>query len=167
MPASKRLLSAASLAVLAAALAGCAAQPTTTGTTYPVSGTTTTYPAATAPAAYTEFGRISNIELVQTTQNNPNRSAAGTVIGGVVGGLLGNTIGGGSGRAAATVLGAVGGAVVGNNIANNTDNTTVTSVYRVSVQLENGGMRTYEVGSTGDLRVGDRVRIENNVLYRS
>jgi hypothetical protein len=37
----------------------------------------------------------------------------------------------------------------------------------VSVQTDTGVMRTYEVGALGDLRVGDRVRIENNVLYRS
>jgi outer membrane lipoprotein SlyB len=166
MSVSKRFAATASAAALAAVLAGCSTYPQTTTTTYPVSTTT---PVVTAPApGYTEFGRISNIELVQTTTNNPNRSAAGTIIGGVAGGLLGNTIGSGGGRAAATVLGAVGGAVVGNNIANKTDNTgTTSSVYRVSVQLENGGMRTYEVGSPGDLRVGDRVRIENNILYRS
>ena len=74
---------------------------------------------------------------------------------------------GGSGRAAATVLGAVGGAVIGNRIAKNNDGTTYTGpAYRVTVQVDNGAWRTYEVSGTGDLRVGDRVRVENGVIYR-
>jgi outer membrane lipoprotein SlyB len=28
-------------------------------------------------------------------------------------------------------------------------------------------IRTYEVPATGDLRVGDRVRIDNGVIYRA
>ena len=38
---------------------------------------------------------------------------------------------------------------------------------RVTVQTENGQWRSYDVAATGELRVGDRVRIENNVLFRS
>ena len=68
------------------------------------------------------------------------------------------------------MLGAVGGAVAGNQIAKNRDgsyNSASGAVYRVSVQTDNGQWRSYDVSATGDLRVGDRVRIENNVLYRS
>jgi hypothetical protein len=37
----------------------------------------------------------------------------------------------------------------------------------VTVQTDQGQWRTYEVSATGDLRVGDRVRIDNGVIYRS
>jgi outer membrane lipoprotein SlyB len=40
-------------------------------------------------------------------------------------------------------------------------------VYRVSVQTDSGQLRTYDVSATGDLRPGDRVRIENGVIYLS
>ena len=65
-------------------------------------------------------------------------------------------------------LGAIGGAVVGNRIAKNRDGTPYTGpAYRVTVQTDQGQWRTYEVGATGDLRVGDRVRVDNGVIYRS
>jgi hypothetical protein len=38
--------------------------------------------------------------------------------------------------------------------------------FRIMVQLENGINRAYEVPTPGDLRVGDRVRIENNQIFR-
>ncbi|MDP3309706.1 MAG: hypothetical protein Q8S56_01950, partial [Polaromonas sp.] len=64
--------------------------------------------------------------------------------------------------------GAVGGAVAGNAIEANRNaaNAPVNQTYRVSVQMDNGTMRAYEVPSYGDLRIGDRVRIQNNQLFR-
>jgi outer membrane lipoprotein SlyB len=186
-----RIASIASITAAAAMLTACATADPYGPNNYPVSGsypvTTTTYPVATYPAgAYpagtypagtvstanvVEWGRVSNIELVQApSTGNSGNSTAGTLIGGAVGAVLGNQIGSGGGRAAATVLGAVGGAVVGNQIAKNRDgsyNSPTGAVYRVTVQTENGQWRSYDVSATGDLRVGDRVRIENNVLFRS
>lgn len=175
--------SIATVTVLAATLAGCATMDPYGPNNYPMSSTTTTYPGsypapypAPYPAAYpsqgvtsnmVEWGRVSNIELIHANTAPRGNSTAGTLIGGAVGAVLGNQIGSGSGRAAATVLGAVGGAVVGNQIAQNRDGTYNSNVYRISVQTDNGQWRSYDVAATGDLRVGDRVRIENNVLYRS
>jgi hypothetical protein len=34
------------------------------------------------------------------------------------------------------------------------------------MQTDTGLIRTYEVPATGDLRVGDRVRVDNGVIYR-
>jgi outer membrane lipoprotein SlyB len=96
----------------------------------------------------------------------PTRSVAGGVIGAIVGGLLGNQIGGGSGRGAATVLGATAGAVVGSQAGRAMPSyNTAYPVYRITVQTDQGIMRTYDVNATADLRVGDRVRIENGVIY--
>jgi outer membrane lipoprotein SlyB len=35
------------------------------------------------------------------------------------------------------------------------------------MQSDQGGIRTFEVPATGDLRVGDRVRVDNGVIYRA
>jgi outer membrane lipoprotein SlyB len=56
---------------------------------------------------------------------------------------------------------------VGNRIANANSYPAGSPVYRVSVQTDNGYLRTYDVSATGDLRPGDRVRIENGVIYLS
>lgn len=180
-----RIASIASVTALAALLGACGTVDPYGQNNYPMSNTTYpagtyqtgTYPAGTYPAAtsnFVEFGRVSNIELVQASNSGSfgpsGNSTAGTLIGGAVGALLGNQIGSGGGRAAATVLGAVGGAVVGNQIAKNRDgsyNSPTGAVYRISVQTDQGLWRSYDVAGTGELRVGDRVRIENNVLYRS
>ena len=162
----RTLVSIASVTVLAATLAACGTVDPYGPNNYPVSSTTTTtttypstYPNAVVTNNVVEWGRVSN--------SAPRDHTVGTIIGGVVGAALGNTIGSGGGRAAATVLGAVGGAVVGNKIAQNRDGSYNSNVFRISVQTDNGDWRSYDVAATGDLRVGDRVRIENNVLYRS
>jgi outer membrane lipoprotein SlyB len=174
MRSSTRLLSAASAVTLSAVLAACGTPDPYGANNYPVSQPApgATYPYGTSPsqqpAAYVEYGRITNVSLV-SAGTRPNNGTAGTLIGGAVGGLVGNQIGHGGGRAAATVLGAVGGAVLGNQIARNNSGTynTAGPVYRVTVQTDSGQMRTYDVSATGDLRPGDRVRIENGIIYLS
>jgi hypothetical protein len=39
-------------------------------------------------------------------------------------------------------------------------------VYRVTVDTDQGAVRYYDVPATGDLHIGDRVRIENGMIYR-
>lgn len=176
----RTIASIASVTVLAAMLAACGTVDPYGPNNYPVSSTTTTtypatypstypstYPNASVTSNYIEFGRVSNIELIAANTAPRGNSTAGTLIGGAVGAILGNQVGGGGGRTAATVLGAVGGAVVGNKIAQNRDGSYDSNVYRISVQTDNGQWRSYDVSATGDLRVGDRVRIENNVLHRA
>lgn len=171
-----RLASIASVTALAAMLAACGTVDPYGPNNYPVGSTTypaTTYPTTTYPVVTSnviEFGRVSSIELIQAPQGSSSNTTAGTLIGGAVGAVLGHQIGKGGGRDAATVLGAVGGAVVGHQIAKNRDgsyNSPTGAVYRISVQTDNGQWRSYDVATPGDLRVGDRVRIDNNVLYRN
>ena len=165
----RTLASIATVTVLAATLSACGTVDPYGPNNYPVSSTSTTYstyPNAVVTSNVMEYGRVANIEMI-AANTRPKDHTVGTIVGGVVGAALGSTIGGGSGRAAATILGAVGGAVVGNKIAQNRDGTYDSNVYRISVQTDNGGWVSYDVASTGDLRVGDRVRIENNVLYRA
>src|SRR3989344_2665894 len=114
--------------------------------------------------AGTEYGRVSNIEVLQG-RSQGQTSGAGAVIGAVVGGVLGNQIGKGSGRAAATGVGIVGGAVAGNAIEGRNNSQEVQG-YSLSVQLDHGGYRVYDVSSPGDLRIGDRVRLYNGQISR-
>jgi outer membrane lipoprotein SlyB len=105
------------------------------------------------------------VDAIETSQGSSGSSdiGAGTVIGGVVGGLLGSQVGGGHGKDAATVAGVVGGAVVGHEIEKNRQQQ---STYRVRVRLNNGGYEDVTQQDIADLRVGDRVRIENNRVSR-
>ena len=156
-----RSLSWACTAGLTLAMAGCAGSPTTSAGRYPATV------GASAPMSL-EFGRITGIEYVPAgaaAVGQPN--LIGAVVGGAVGAVLGHQIGGGSGRDAATVLGGVAGAVVGSQMGREPAITATTSpTYRVSVRVDPGVIRTYEVPATGELQVGDQVRIENNVIYR-
>ena len=168
-------------------LAACGSAPTTTssipstpyptastypGTTYPSSST---YPSASvsqsAPAAAVEYGRVLDIQTVAGAAADPNaarnRAIAGGIIGAVVGSVVGKNVNNGGNRSAATVLGAGAGAAIGNRSGQNAAAASATSAYRVTVQTDQGVQRTYEVGTLGDLRVGDRVRVENGVIYRS
>lgn len=162
-----RLSAIAAGSLAAAMLAACSSY----GPTQPAYGsypaTTTAYPSATYPVAGTEYGRIVNIEYMPAGTSAPgNNSILGAVVGGVAGAVLGNQIGSGSGRTAATVLGGVAGAAVGNQIARNQQGVTTAPGYRITMQSDQGVIRTYEVPATGDLRVGDRVRVDNGVIYR-
>ena len=125
-----------------------------------------TAPAATNyPSATIQYARVTNVELV-STQKPSSGIGAGAVVGGLVGGILGRQIGGGTGQDIATVAGVVGGAVAGNAIQNNQVPATANQVYRVTVQQDNGVSRAFDYVEQPTVRVGDRVRVENNQLYR-
>ncbi len=186
---NKRFASVAGMTAAAALLAACGSNPTQPmASSYPstpvypsVSSAPSTYPSSSgtvqsAPVAATENGRVTDIQQVQmgaTSATNPSarNAVVGGIIGAVVGNLAGKHINSGDNRTAATVLGAAGGAAVGNRVGQNQANTAAAGAagpaYRVTVQTDQGAWRTYEVGALGDLRVGDRVRVENGVIYRS
>lgn len=123
------------------------------------------YPAQNQQGNYVEYGRVNNIEVFQTQQQPAQGSGLGAILGGVAGAVVGHQFGGGSGRDVATVAGALGGAVAGNSIEKNR-NPGVSQAYRVTVQMDNGGARAYDMPSTGELRIGDRVRVQNGQLFR-
>lgn len=109
------------------------------------------------------YGVVDAIEIIRGS-NGGSGIGAGAVIGGVVGGVLGHQVGSGSGKDVATVAGVVGGAVVGHQIEKR--NQQQQDAYSIRVRLENGGYQTVTQQSIGDLRVGDRVRIENDRISR-
>lgn len=161
----RSIASCAAAAAVVVSLTACGApQQPYASQPYPVQSTQQVYPAA--QNNYVEYGRVSQIEVMRV-EEKPKTSGAGAIIGGVAGAVIGHQIGGGFGRDAATVVGAVGGAVVGNSVEKNRKPGDTHDVYRVSVQLERGEYRSFEVSGGIDLRVGDRVRIENGQLFRS
>lgn len=113
-----------------------------------------------APTGSVFTGRVESIEPIQSTQGSSG--ILGTVIGGAAGGLLGHQIGGGRGQTAATIVGAVGGAVAGNQIEKRAGSNTSTA-YRVNVRLDDGRVATVTQSNLGNLRVGDRARVANDM----
>jgi len=116
------------------------------------------------PVSQTSSAQYGVVDSIQTAQAAGGTSGLGAVAGGVVGGVLGNQVGGGSGRTAATAAGIVGGALAGNEIERRRDNTR--QLYQIGIRLQDGGYQTVTQDTITDLRVGDRVRIENGHAYR-
>jgi len=120
-------------------------------------------PVTQSPTVYqsTQYGQVRSINVVDRPGN---ASGAGAVIGAVVGGVLGHQVGGGTGNTAATVGGAVAGGVVGHEIEKR--RASGTEVYRVEVQFDDGHTATYDFKDLNGLQIGDRVRWQDNQLYR-
>jgi outer membrane lipoprotein SlyB len=135
-------------------LSACGANPT-----LPASMPVSTYP-ATYPATL-EYGRITGIEYFPGGAATSGINVPGAIVGGVAGAVVGDALSGG--RSAATVLGGAAGAAIGSQVGK----THTSPVFRVTIQSDTGGLRTYDVPTTGDLRIGDRVRIESGVIYRA
>jgi len=98
------------------------------------------------------------IESIRVAEVKGQGSGVGAVAGGVAGGLIGNQIGHGSGRTLATIAGAAGGAYAGNAIEKNVKKHTV---YRVTLRMEDGSLRTLSQREAPAYAVGDRVRVSN------
>jgi outer membrane lipoprotein SlyB len=111
-----------------------------------------------------EFGRVHHIEALSGYRGN---SGGGALLGGIIGGMVGRQFGNSStGRAQGTFAGAVGGVLIGNEIERQNRGGGRDGLL-VVIALEQGGTREFAVPSVGDLRVGDRVRIEGgNRLLR-
>ena len=127
---------------------------------------TDTRPVSSSPSySSVAYGVIDVIEITRGSSDGIGGSGigAGAVIGGVVGGVLGHQVGGGTGKDIATVAGVVGGAMAGHQIEKSTK---PQDAYRIRVRLDNGGVQTVTQQSINDLRVGDRVRIENDRVSR-
>jgi outer membrane lipoprotein SlyB len=108
-----------------------------------------------------DCGTIVAIEIYRASDNQPIN--VGAVLGGIAGGVIGHQIGSGRGNTAATIAGAIGGAVVGNEIEKKH---VQGSRYRITVRLESGSSLIVEDTRDVNLRVGDRVRVENDRLHR-
>ena len=107
------------------------------------------------------------VETVNVIHVQGNAGYIGTVGGALVGGLLGSQVGSGNGRTAAQIAGVVGGAAVGRNIDNNNAaKAGANQQYEVMVRYPNGATKAITYANDPGFRVGDKVRVDNNVLTR-
>ena len=121
-------------------------------------------PPSSSSSNFIGYGVVEDIETIRASDDGNN--IAGTLIGGAVGGLLGHQVGSGKGQTAATVAGAVGGAVAGNEVQKRSQAAT-REEYRVRVRLSNGTTHTVTQSSVSDIKIGDRVRVDNNRVSRA
>ena len=163
----------AALAIAAAtALAACAypeptptnvpsySQPGQPGYGQPARGSVSS-----GPAYATNTGVVSSIELIRGQTASSGISPAGTIIGAVVGGLVGHQIGEGRGNTAATIGGAAVGGLAGNAIGQRTREGSA-DTYRIGIRYDNGGTQFIDTPHPGDLRTGDRVRVDGGQISR-
>jgi outer membrane lipoprotein SlyB len=142
-------------ALALALLSACASRPQLNEPVYS--------PSRSAVPAAVSYGVVRSIEAVASAGDQPQ--GGGAVLGGVLGAILGRQFAdSSSGKNVGTVAGAVGGALIGNEVEKNVRREQ--QGVRVNVQLDQGGARSFEFKSSGELRIGDRVRIEGDQLYR-
>jgi len=103
------------------------------------------------------------VEAVNVVQASGQASAVGTLGGAAVGGLLGNQVGSGNGRTAATVAGAAAGALAGRSIERNARSG---QRFDVVVRYENGATQNIAYDNDPGFRVGERVKVNGDVLVR-
>lgn len=108
-----------------------------------------------------KYGRVTDIEVLS---REARTSGGGAALGAVIGGVLGHQVGKGTGRDLATGAGAIGGAIAGNNVERR--NGTDDEIYRITVRFENGSRQQFDYEHIDDLRVGDRVKVEDGQLER-
>ncbi len=106
-------------------------------------------------------GNVEAIEIYRAPDNKPVNG--GAVIGGIAGGVIGHQIGSGRGNTAATIAGTLGGALVGSEIEKRQEQATR---HRITVRLESGNSLIVEDRRDLNLRVGDRVRVEDGHIHR-
>lgn len=114
------------------------------------------------PAAQSVYGRVVRIEA---TSSREEVSGVGAAAGGVAGAVLGRQVGSSSdSKAVGTFIGAVVGAFIGHQLEK--DRAEHKDLLRVTVALDGGGSRTFDYRDAGGLRVGDRVRIDGDRVFR-
>ena len=136
------LIRFAALAMIAALLSSCASEP-------PLRN-----------SVRVDYGTVEAIDIYRASDDEP--IGVGTVLGGIAGGVIGHQIGHGAGNAVATIAGAIGGAVVGHEVGRKVSG----SRYRITVRLDSGSAVIVEDSREVYLRVGDRVGVQNDRVFR-
>lgn len=159
---SQKMIAASAMSVLVFGLSGC---ETMNQPGYSYDQSPVYRQSSNSRDSYSMYGIVQSIELIRQDRAG-STIGLGTIAGAVVGGIVGNQVGSGKGNTAATVIGAAGGAYVGHELENRNQNQQQTDAYRVTVRMEDGSNQTLMQDTSADIRVGDRVRIENGVARR-
>lgn len=158
-----RIFTSTAAAAALLVLSACGTQPSQP--VYQGGATQGSYPANTSSnTSVARYGVVQSINMVQ--QESSSGIGAGAIVGAVVGGVLGSQVGGGSGRTAATVIGAAGGAYAGNEIQKSNQPAPTAQGVQLNVRLFEGDFVTVTQASAVDIRVGDRVVVQNGVARR-
>jgi len=123
----------------------------------PAAPTTPAVQPAPAPVC-AECGVIAAVHE-ETVKGDP--SAVGTLGGAAAGGLAGAQFGKKSGKILATIGGAVLGGLAGREVESRVKSKTV---YRVTVDMDDGSQRSVTVDALNGLGVGTKVRVVGNAL---
>ncbi|RZA09855.1 MAG: glycine zipper 2TM domain-containing protein [Moraxellaceae bacterium] len=107
------------------------------------------------------YGRVTDIDILTV---DAKTTGGGAVLGAVIGGVIGHQVGKGTGRDLATGAGAIGGAMAGNNVEKRNGHDS--DIYRITVKYENGSRQQFDYEEINDLRVGDRVKVEDGQIVR-
>ncbi len=99
------------------------------------------------------------VKSVTPVEQKGEATGVGAVGGAVVGALLGSQVGGGNGKKAMTVIGAMGGGAAGHEIEKRARGSTV---YRVSVRMEDGSIRT--LTQAAPPAVGQKVTVDEGLI---
>jgi|GEM_PF-2346733 len=116
--------------------------------------------AETPKAVCTDCGTVTAITPVQIKGEG---TGMGAVAGAIAGAVIGHQFGRGKGNTAAKVAGAAVGGYAGNAAEKNIRATTV---YDVSVRMDDGGNRTVRVGDASALSNGERVRVAGDNIEK-
>jgi outer membrane lipoprotein SlyB len=117
-----------------------------------------------------QAARYGYVESVEVVAGEPRSTGPGigAIGGAIAGGVLGNQVGHGTGRAAATVGGAVAGGVIGHQVEQHVKGSqNAETMYRFRVRMDDGSYQTYTQNTHDNIRVGDRIRVENGRVYGS
>jgi outer membrane lipoprotein SlyB len=109
------------------------------------------------------YGWVRSIESVGEADQ---ARGSGALIGGMIGAIIGRQVADSNhGKNVATVIGAAAGALIGHEIEKSSRRER--SGVRITVTLDNGSVRSFELRDSSGFRVGERVRIEGNQVFRA
>lgn len=125
-----------------ALLAGCASPPPAQP------------PMSTQGTTVVQTGQVTNVRDI--TVRGGRSTGLGSFLGAILGGVAGSKVGSGTGSSVASVGGAVAGGMAGQHVEQS--GISHRSI-ELTVRLDNGEVRSYQVAPKEDYRTGDTVKI--------